>query len=327
MTRTKKNHTTLFAKLAASEYKAHYDAACKRLISEKQILARIMKYTLNEYKHLSIPRIIACIEGNPVVGIETVFPNTKMPVIRGDNTEDASIDEGIVHFDIKFRALIPRSDERKEIIINVEAQNNFYQKYPIIVRAIYYVSRMISSQYGTEFTNSEYEKIKKVASIWICPNPPKYRRNTINRYRLKEEMIVGNTAEKVKNYDLLSVVLVCLGGPNQDNYNKLIKMLDVLLSSTINHETKRQILETQFGIEMTEEIEEELDTMCNLSQGIEDRGIRKGERNGQRKGVKKQAIRDIKNLMESFDISAVQAMEALKIPKSKQKEYKRLILS
>ncbi len=71
--------------------------------------------------------------------------------------------------------------------------------------------------------------------------------------------------------------------------------------------------------------------MCNLSQGIEDRGIRKGERKGekkgQRKGIKKQAIRDIKNLMESFDISAVQAMEALKIPKSKQKEYKRLILS
>lgn len=55
---------------------------------------------------------------------------------------------------------------------------------------------------------------------------------------------------------MLDVVLVCLGGPNQDNYNDLIKMLDVLLPKTISHENKRQILETEFEIEMTEELEE-----------------------------------------------------------------------
>lgn len=66
-----------------------------------------------------------------------------------------------------------------------------------------------------------------------------------------------------------------------------------------------------------------MSTMCNLSQDIEDRGVRKGVR----KGLKKQAVRDIKNLMESFDISAAQAMEALKIPTNKRKEYEKLVLS
>ena len=54
------------------------------------------------------------------------------------------------------------------LIINVEAQNDFYPGYPLIKRGIYYCCRMISSQYGREFTGPHYEKIKKVYSIWIC---------------------------------------------------------------------------------------------------------------------------------------------------------------
>ena len=49
-------------------------------------------------------------------------------------------------------------------------------------RGIYYCSRMISGQYETAFTNSHYENIKKVYSIWICMNPPKNRENSITRY-------------------------------------------------------------------------------------------------------------------------------------------------
>ncbi len=52
------------------------------------------------------------------------------------------------------------------LIINIEAQNDFYPGYPLIKRGIYYCSRMISAQYGTEFKNSHYENIKKVYSIW-----------------------------------------------------------------------------------------------------------------------------------------------------------------
>ena len=48
---------------------------------------------------------------------------------------------------------------------------------------------MISSQYGTIFTNSHYEKIQKVYSIWICFNPPEKRKNSINIYSVKEKIL------------------------------------------------------------------------------------------------------------------------------------------
>ncbi len=80
--------------------------------------------------------------------------------------------------------------------------------YPLIKRALYYCSRMMLAQHGTEFTESHYEKIKKVYSIWICPNPPKKDSNTITSYSIQENNIIGNFKEEVKNYDLIKVVMV-----------------------------------------------------------------------------------------------------------------------
>ena len=83
-------------------------------------------------------------------------------------------------------------------------------------RALYYCSRLISSQYGTEFTEGRYEKIKKVYSIWICANPPENRKNTITRYHMTESNLVGNVREPKANYDLLTVVMLCIGEPEDD---------------------------------------------------------------------------------------------------------------
>lgn len=65
----------------------------------------------------------------------------------------------------------------------------------IVKRNLYYCCRLVSSQYGTEFTNSHYEKIKKVYSIFICMNPPNYRKNTINQYSIQEEFNIKMTQE------------------------------------------------------------------------------------------------------------------------------------
>ena len=39
-------------------------------------------------------------------------------------------------------------------------------------------------------------------------NPPKNRENTITRYSLTEEHLVGEAVEPVQNYDLLSIVML-----------------------------------------------------------------------------------------------------------------------
>lgn len=307
--------TTLAHNISSAKDKASYDAACKRLLANKTILAWIMKSCVEEYKDCSISDIAEkYIEGVPQIAQMAVNPDETADgeQIRGASTEDTTIQEGTVTYDIRFYALTPVSGERLRIILNVEAQNDFYPGYPIIKRAIYYCSRLISSQYGAEFKDSHYEKIKKVYSIWICMNPPQNRQNSINRYTIKEEKLIGSAEENPQNYDLLTAIIICLGKPD-DNSNGILKLLEVLLSSERFPDEKKMILQNDFSIKMTKQLESEVSVMCNLSKGVEEKGITKGITQG--------ILSSIKNLMESMNWSAEQAMNALKIPESEQPQY------
>ncbi len=177
-----------------------------------------------------------------------------LPKYKGVGVEDTTVMEGTVTFDIRFEVMVPGSREIVQMIINVEAQNDFYPDYPLIKRSIYYCSRMISSQYGTVFTKSHYEKIKKVYSIWICMNPPKGRENTITKYSLKEENCVGTVKERSEYYDLIISVMICLGNSGDKNFDGILKLLGVLLSSDIKAEDKQKVLEQDFDIQMTEKL-------------------------------------------------------------------------
>ena len=307
--------TTIAQGLHVTDDSAGYDAACKRVLSEKAILARIMKSCLEEYRHCDVNDIAEkYIEGQPQVSAVPVLPDDGGTVISGMDTEDKSVHEGTVTYDIRFRSIVPDSDERIALIINLEAQNDFYPGYPLIKRGIYYCCRMISSQYGREFTGPHYEKIKKVYSIWICMNPPKNRENTITRYRLIEEHMVGEAVELVRNYDLLSIIMLCLGGPDGKNYDGVLRMLDVLLGSETSEMEKRKILQDDYNIQMTLAMKREVTVMCNLSKGVEEKGIAKGIAKGMTEGMTNGILASIKNLVKNMGISVEQAMTVLEIP-------------
>ena len=213
--------------------------------------------------------------------------------------------------------------------MNVEAQNDFYPRYPLTKRGVYYCSRMISSQYGREFTGSHYEKLKKVYSIWICMNPPRRRENTITRYRLTEEHLVGEAVEPVQNYDLLSIVMLCLGGPDSENYDGVLRMLDVLLSHETSEAEKRRILQDDYDIQMTRTMESEVSVMCNLSKGVMEKswkkGMAEGREKGRAEGLEKGILSSIKSLMETMSWTLDQAMTALKVPEAEQQIYRSLL--
>ncbi len=235
--------------------------------------------------------------------------------------EDSTIQEGTITYDIRFLAIVPGTGETIRLMINVEAQNDFYPGYPIIKRALYYCSRMISSQYGSEFTETHYENIRKVYSIWICSNPPKKRENTITRYFIQEEDLVGKVSERKENYDLLTVVMICLGHADDDNYTGVLKLLGVLLSSEKEAEEKKKILRDDFNIAMTKTLESEVSAMCNLSKGVEERGIARGLEQGLERGLETGTLNAIRNLMETMKLTAEQAMEALKVLEAEKAKY------
>ena len=53
--------------------------------------------------------------------------------------------------------------------------------------------------------------------------------------------------------------------------------------------------------------------MCNLSKGVEERGIARGLETG--------TLNAIRNLMETMKLTAEQAMEALKVPEAEKVKY------
>ena len=279
--------TTLSQSIDIVDQKAQYDEACKKVLAEKIILAWIMKHTMMEYVEYNVREIVEkFIVGEPKVAETKIMPDeTNAPKITGTGVEDTTVTEGSVTYDIQFRAIVPSTDEVVQMIINVEAQNDFYPGYPIIKRGIYYCARMISAQYGTVFTNSHYEKIQKVYSVWICMNPPKERNNTITEYSLTEKNHVGKVKEKEAYFDLMNAIMICLGKSEKETENELLRLLDVLLSSDKKVDAKKKILEREFQIPMTEKMEAEVEYMCNLSDGVEQKGIQKGIEIGIKQGI------------------------------------------
>lgn len=215
--------------------------------------------------------------------------NTQVAKVQGMGNEDISQNEGTVYYDVRFNAIAPSTEEHENIrlIINAEAQNRFKLKYPLTKRAVYYGSRLISAQHGTVFTKSDYQKLRKVYSIWICVNPAKRFRNTITRYSLKPEAIIGNAVEAPENYDLINIVMVCLGKMEEWNDNNLIKFLGVLFQNELSAREKKDILERDFNIPMTETFESEVDDMCNLSQGVAEEAMQKGLEQGRQEGIER----------------------------------------
>jgi len=334
---TTETETTAAKALHITDQKAAYDEACKRLLSEKPILARLMKECLEEYKDCTVQEIAEkLIEGTPQISEVPVMPDEAGPLITGMDTQDKSLYEGTTTYDIRFYALVPeqKADRQKIVlIINVEAQGDFNPGYPLLMRAVFYCCRMISSQYGREFTNSHYEKIKKVCSIWICLDPPKYRRNTITRYRLIEEPMVGSASEPAGHYDLMTIIMICLGGPEETDERGILRMLNVLLTNNHSETEKRRILENEYDLPMTQAIEREVSQMCNLSSYVERRGIEKGilqgraegRKEGIEKGREEMRLSSLKNLMNNLGLSAEQAMNALDVPESDKQKYRNLL--
>lgn len=131
-----------------------YDKAAKEVLALRQILAPILKRLVPEFRMLSFDTIARdCIEGATWVGTIPVAPGRTNRAfhrhapqrIRGLQTEQSERDEGWITYDVLFYARIPDTEQRIKFIINVEAQRSD-PSYKLMKRAIFYASRLISSQ-------------------------------------------------------------------------------------------------------------------------------------------------------------------------------------
>ena len=265
--------------------KAQYDTRVKRLLAQKSILAHILVKTVDEFKGMKPEDVVKYIEGEPSISVVPVEPglanmektDAAGQRIVGLNTENAEINEGLVRFDIIFYVRMPSVDDTKnglsQIIVNIEAQKDEPTEYKILNRAIFYVSRLISSQKERDFVNTNYDDIKQVFSIWICMNMDD---NSLSHIHLTKDELLKPCNWK-GNLDLLNIVLIGITNeiPEHDEKYEMHRLIGALLSSELKEQEKLDIIEHEYNIPISQEFREDVRIMCNLSTGIEERATEK----------------------------------------------------
>ena len=254
-----KNNIEVADALENNNLNKAYDEYCKKILSNKQILARIMKECVAEYRDIPVEKIPSYIENDPQLDVSIEDEADK---IQGRNVEDQSVYGAEIKYDILFDAKLPNSDENERIglFINIEAQNSNNNGYPLTSRAVYYCSRLLAKQKNMQggFQNSEFQNLKKVYSIWIVMNPSKAMEGVFNEYTISERCLRKKYHIPKTDYDKLSIVMIYLNKEYDINDDKhdLTEMLYILFQADMPAKDKKYQLIENYGIMMTRAIDE-----------------------------------------------------------------------
>ena len=80
--------------------------------------------------------------------------------------------------------------------------------------------------------------------------------------------------------------MICLGQPDR-RQEDIIHLLSVLLSTEMDPDVKKQILERDYNIPMTVEMKKEAETMCGIGHAIARKNLEKGLEQGLEQGLEK----------------------------------------
>ena len=92
--------------------------------------------------------------------------------------------------------------------------------------------------------------------------------------------------------------------------HSLLELLNILFIAKLPVKDMEEQLQ-KYDIIMTKEIESEVQNMCNLSDGIEERGIMKGLAQGKAEEKIDSTLLYVKNLMLAASVNAEKAMDML----------------
>ncbi len=284
--------TNLAQAVEATHDSSSYDTNVKFLLADKQILSRILKYAVQEFKDMQIEDIMASIGEDIEIGTKPLDAGlSNMGRVNASSTEDNIPGEGKVFFDIRFTAY--HKEAEMKFLINLEAQKSSDPGklgYHLENRIIFYLARMISAQKQTEFYHSDYDSLKKVRSIWLCLDNNEDG-DSIEEIYLDRNTVYGNKREPY-DIDLMRgiVINVRSGETVKDSQNVLISMLEKLLSKS-SVEEKKRILTEEYGMIMTTELEGRVQTMCNWSEAIKEVSFEEG--------VKKERLNAIERMIQA----------------------------
>lgn len=278
---------------AINNEKSYLDAGCKALLGCTAVAAFIVKNCIPEFHDMSLeeiqeyiiykkaksqmtPEELAEIQAentSPVeIGCHIVddLPDT----LNEKNVESKSTNEGTIYYDVLFDIGMPDGESPpSRVIVDIEAQNEFKPGYAILKRGSFYCGRMISAQKETVFRNSDYNKLQKVYSIWLCIAPDEDVRGVCNAYNMSEICLAKEHHFPKEQYDNFCIILACL--QDKQSANNMVRFFSSVFDNEMPVEEKLD-LARECGLQVTAAVKEGINQMCNYSDYVEQKGIEKG---------------------------------------------------
>ena len=276
------------------------DSSVKNIFSNREIIARLLKSCVKEYGGYSVREIISeFLDGD---GCGEYMANASV--------EYVSVPEGRLDYDVLVQAGHPGYPGSKVgIIINIEEQNKMRPGYQLINRAVYYCSRLISAQKNRNMTGTDYDALRPVCSIWICPDAPPCDSNLAHQIVLTEQKIGGGDCQPHFMGDgpgLISIFFLTFNaGSRVEDESGIISFLRALLCVGVTEEERRRIFESQGWI--TDTLKQETGSMGSYSEYVYSKGIEKGIEKGREEGREEGKILGMEACV--FGMLSVQAPE------------------
>ena len=137
-------------------------------------------------------------------------------------------------------------------------------------------------------------------------NAPKYIGNAISEYKLEKTDLIPGIPDRRKEYDKLSIVMVCLNTKKETD-DQFLGILQTLFNTELPEKEKKDRLEQEYEIQMENGFGKELSLMCNLSDTVEERGIEKGLEKGIEKGIEQGKLEMLFSLVRDHILSSADA--------------------
>ena len=290
----------------------HYDESEKSLWRHKELIAPVLKFVVRELKDYTVDEIIGFIDNTTITREQFVSPVPETVDIV--NAELSSTVEKLLRFDVKFCIVNPalektRDGKAHKLHVDFEPQHDYYPSnpgYPIVKRGLYYAARDLSSQLSSVTKETNYAALEKVVSIWVCNfGVPSAYVNTVSKYFIQKEDIIGIVNEKTEHYDLMECIIIRRDdavpfekGDNVFDYLQAVYTGDV---NRVNH-----YVDTADKPEIRREVRKMTYSEARFVQGFE-RGIEQGIRqakNEERENITVKLAQEVINKNLNIDTAA-----------------------
>jgi hypothetical protein len=277
---------------AINNEKSYLDAGCKALLGCTAVAAFIVKNCIPEFRDMSLeeiqeyiiykkaksqmtPEELAEIQANNTSPVEIGchIVDDLPDKLNEKNVESKSTNEGTIYYDVLFDIGMSGGESPpSRVIVDIEAQNHFNPGYSMLKRGSFYCGRMISAQKETVIRNSDYNKLQKVYSIWLCIAPDEKVRGVCNTYSMSETCLAKEHHFPKKQYDNFCIIITCL--QDKQSANNMVRFFSSVFDNDMPVEEKLN-LARECGLQVTADVKEGINQMCNYSDYVEQKELRK----------------------------------------------------